>query len=82
MLILIFVDVQYLQNVVLSLEKGSNGQNHSLSESQHSVKISPEPNFLPHSLDLFEKSLHCVPFVDSEPKFKSNLIKVQMYRLR
>ena len=29
MLILILIDVQYVQEVVLSFEKGSNGQNHS-----------------------------------------------------
>ena len=29
MLVLILTDVQYLQNVVFSLEKGSDGQNHS-----------------------------------------------------
>ena len=36
MLILILIDVQYLQNVVFGFEKGSNGQNH------HSIK-----NFFP-----------------------------------
>ena len=29
MLIFILIDVQYLQNVVFSFEKGSNGQNQS-----------------------------------------------------
>ena len=35
MLILILIDVQYLQNVVFSFEKGLNVQNHSLSDSHH-----------------------------------------------
>ena len=31
MLILILMDVQYLQNVFFSFEEGQNGQNHSSS---------------------------------------------------
>ena len=52
MLILILVDIQYLQNVVFSFEQGSNGQNHFLSDS-HSLdrKILPEQHF-PFSLPL------------------------------
>ena len=38
MLILILIDVQYLQNAVFSFEKGSNSRNHSYSGSHHSVK--------------------------------------------
>ena len=38
MLILISVGVQYLQNLDFSFEKGSNIQNHSLSDSHHSIK--------------------------------------------
>ena len=30
MLILKIIDLQYLQNVVFSIQKGSNGQNHTL----------------------------------------------------
>ena len=41
MLILILIDVQYLQNLVFSFEKGSNVQNHSLSDSHHSKKNLP-----------------------------------------
>ena len=42
MLILILIDVQYLQNVVFSFEKGSNDQIHSLSDSHDSIKkVSP-----------------------------------------
>ena len=38
MLILILIKVQYLQKVVFSFEKGSNGQNHSSSGSHHPIK--------------------------------------------
>ena len=38
MLILIFNDIQYLQEVVFSLEEGSKGQNHCF---YHSTKQSP-----------------------------------------
>ena len=40
MLVLILIDVQYLQNVVFSFEKGWNDQNHSWSDSQHPIKKS------------------------------------------
>ena len=45
MLILILIDVQCLQNVVFSFEKGSNGQNHSLSDSYQLIKKSPAVKF-------------------------------------
>ena len=35
MLILILINVQYLQNVVFSSGEGANGQNHSSPASQH-----------------------------------------------
>ena len=41
MLILILIDVQYLQKVVFCFEKGSNGQNHSSSASHHHIKKIP-----------------------------------------
>ena len=41
MLILILIDVQYLQKAVFSFEKGSNGQNHSSSGFHHPVKKFP-----------------------------------------
>ena len=41
MLILILIDVQYLQNAVFSFEKFSNRQNHSSSDPHHLVKKSP-----------------------------------------
>ena len=37
-LVLILINVQCLQNVVFSFEKGSNSQNHSLSVSQKPIK--------------------------------------------
>ena len=43
MLILILIDVQYLQNVVFSFEKYLNGQHHSLSDFHH--PISPPAKF-------------------------------------
>ena len=45
MLILILINVQYLQNVVFSFEKGSSGQNHSLSDSHQPVEKSHQVNF-------------------------------------
>ena len=38
LLILILIHAQYLHNVGFSFEKGSSGQNHSLSDSHHSIK--------------------------------------------
>ena len=35
MLILILIDIQYLQNVVYSFEKGSNSQNHASKGSHY-----------------------------------------------
>ena len=48
MLILILNDVQYLQNVAFSFEKGSNGQNHSSSDSHHLMKKFPLAKFPIH----------------------------------
>ena len=54
MLILILINVQYLQKIVFSFEKGSNGQNHSSSGSHYPIKKSPhlggggEGGNLPH----------------------------------
>ena len=44
MLILILIDVQYLQNIACGFEKGSNGQNHSSSGSHHLIKKSFKQN--------------------------------------
>ena len=45
MLILILMNVKYLQNVVFSFEKGLNGQNHSSSGSHNSIEKSPPAKF-------------------------------------
>ena len=45
MLILILVDVQYLQNVAFSLEKDSGDQNHSWSDSHQLIKQFPAAKF-------------------------------------
>ena len=37
MLVLVLIDVRYIQNVVVSFEKGSNGQNHTSSDSHHPI---------------------------------------------
>ena len=41
MLILVLIDVQYIQNVVFSFQRCSNGQNHSLSDSHHPITHTP-----------------------------------------
>ena len=45
MLILILIDVQYLQNVSFSFEKGPYGQSHSSSDTHHPIKIPPPAKF-------------------------------------
>ena len=45
MLILISIDIQYLQNVVFSYKKESRGQNHSLSDSYYPIKKFLQANF-------------------------------------
>ena len=46
MLILILLEIQYSQNVDFSFEKGSNGQNHSPSDSYSpDRRILPQLNF-------------------------------------
>ena len=53
MLILILIDVQYLQNVAFSMKKGSNFWNHSSSDSPHPIKKSqPSKIFYPHFLPI------------------------------
>ena len=55
-LLFILINVQYLQNVVFSFEKGLSGQNHSLSDSHHLIEKSPLANFpSPSPLTLFGK---------------------------
>ena len=45
MLLFILINVQYLQNVVFSFEKGLSGQNHSLSDSHHLIEKFSQVNF-------------------------------------
>ena len=49
MLILVLIDVQYIQNVVFCFEKGSNGQNHSSSDFQLAPPPSPTLRIWPES---------------------------------
>ena len=61
MLILILMDVQYLQNVVFTTGRGLNNQSHSLSGSHHMIKKVPtQQSFIPppHPLLLFGKPCH------------------------
>ena len=44
MLILVLIDIQYLQKAVSSFEKGSKRQNHLPSGSLYPVKKSPPPS--------------------------------------
>ena len=57
MLILILINVQYLQNVVFSFGNGLSGKNHSLSDSHHPVEKSPPRQIyhLPPPFILFGK---------------------------
>ena len=59
MLILILIDVQYLQKVVFSFEKGLDGQNHSSSGPNHLMTPPPSKiSICPHPLMLFGKPWH------------------------
>ena len=44
-LLLILIDLQYVQNVILNFEKGSNGQKHSSSDSHNTTKKWTQQNF-------------------------------------
>ena len=61
MLILILIDVQYIQNNVFSFQKGLNGLNDSSLDSHPVEKIPPAKffvpfgRFLPYPLALFGK---------------------------
>ena len=67
MLILILIDVQYIQNVVFSFEKSSNGQNHSSSDSHHPTTHTPSKIcvFL-HGYELFQTDLCSFELVAGE----------------
>ena len=57
--------VQYLQNAVFSFEKGSNGQNPSLSDSQHLI-TPPYPLLSPTKFPI-------------PPKFEYTIWKIQIF---
>ena len=68
----IVIDVQYVQKVVSSFEKSSNGQNHSSSDSDHPKKKIPPQNLslrllegYPLSRNAISKTLNC-PFAPKE----------------
>ena len=76
MLILILIDVQYLQNVNFSFEKGLNGQNSLLLEVPPTDKKFPQQNFsfpptvgrdFPSPLNAFWKIL-CKLYLDRFPQ--------------
>ena len=52
MLVLILINVQYLQKVVFSFEKGLNAQNHS-SGSHHLIKKSDRH----HSISIYDNHM-------------------------
>ena len=53
--ILMLINVQYVQNIVFGLDKGSNGQNHFSSGSHHHIKFS------------FRKIFHLPPLRGNAP---------------
>ena len=66
MLVLILIDVHFLQNVVFNFEKGWNAQNHSFSDPHHSIKISLQKDFLSCYLGIFPlQTLHPMHFNQS-----------------
>ena len=66
----ILIDDQYVQNVVLSFEKSSNGQNHSSSDSHHPTKQIPSK--ISHSPQLGESTY---PLMQTALKFPACLKK-------
>ena len=63
MLILILINVQYLQNVVFGFEKSSNDQNHSSSSSCHpNKKISLAKLPIPPPLNAIWKTVSRIKF--------------------
>ena len=59
MLILVLIDVQYLQNVGFCIEKDSDAHNHFLSDSHHliTLTLTPSPQF-------FQRMLKFLNYVD------------------
>ena len=74
MLILILIDVQYLQNVVFSFGKGSNGQNHSSSDSHHHNEKIPSQQTFPSPL--WERNSPCPLKLFGKPCYVSDLSKL------
>ena len=60
MLILILIDVQYLQNVVFSTEKRLSGENHSSSDSHQQMKKSHPAKFPVPPLGRISPSLNAI----------------------
>ena len=69
-LILILISVQYLQNVVFGFEKGSIGQNSSLSDSHHPIKKCP-----------YSKVSHYPPTEGIPPPKKKSYLENAVYSL-
>ena len=57
MLIVILIDVHYLQNALFSFEKSLNGQNQYLSGSHHPIPPPPSPAKFPLCLNTILKTL-------------------------
>ena len=62
MLTLILFDVKYLQNIVFYLCEGRKGRNHSSSDTNHSIKNSPQQNlsFPPLGRDILHIPLNAI----------------------
>ena len=67
MLLLILIDVQYLQNAIFSFEIGLNCQNHSSSDSFHPEKKIP-PSNISDSLPLGPSINWALQFLKNETK--------------
>ena len=67
MLILVLIDIQYLQYVDFSFEEGSNGQNHSFSDTHHPIRNVPIPKlYLENSVRHVIKGLIVYIFLNCE----------------
>ena len=78
MLILILIDVQYLQNVVFSFEKGLNVQNCSLFNSLHLIKNPSYPAkfLIPLTTSPYlENPVSCNPVCDKLKKWQISHIQ-------
>ena len=57
MLILVLIEIQYLQNVVLSFEKGLSDQNHFLPDSHYLINTSPGKFSIPLPLETIRETM-------------------------